>query len=393
MTGNSPTNDPDDLKDKSGIKVEAADESDEGPDLLFANIDALMEGTEAPGIEPVNLDDYPDNPQDAPPEVFHPTAETPDEAHEEAFIPVRDTDEFFEETAEAAAITTASAAVDTDANSFFDDKDEQAPESLVPITETDDSGLEPGAPIIELGFYGKLPAYGDFIQKRLPQDFINPWHEWLQTGMLACRERDPEGWMAFYLNCPAWCFVLGAGICGEQAVAGVTIPSVDQVGRYFNFTLASILPVDTDPAVFAGARHKWFANLENLALSVLEQEMDQDGIDRSINERSAELGWGQAPRTTFESDADHVRIASNDIAGVAGFIPVLLHHLISTEHDRYGLWWHRGSSQVTAQLVSCANMPTGETYLKLIVDSELQDGSESSSQELEVDYMDELLSE
>ncbi len=394
MTENSPTNGPDDLKDKSSTKAEEAAESEEGPDLLFANIDALMEGTEAPTTEAVNLDDYPHTLDDDPLEVSCPSVEESAEAPAETFVPQRNADHFFEETDENAALTAEIDAEDTDTNDFEDAGEQaQAVDSVMPAAETDEPELAPNAPIIELGFYGKLPAYGDFIQKRLPQDFINSWHEWLQTGMLACRERDPEGWLSFYLNCPAWCFVLGAGICGEQAVAGVTIPSVDRVGRYFNFTLASILPVDTDPAVFAGARHKWFANLENLALSVLEQEMDQDGIDRSINERSAELGWGQAPRTTFESDADHVRIASNDISGVAGFMPALLHQLISNEHDRYGLWWHRGSSQVTAQLISCANMPTGETYLKLIVDSELQDDSKSSSQELEVDYMDELLSE
>jgi hypothetical protein len=67
--------------------------------------------------------------------------------------------------------------------------------------------------------------------------------------------------------------------------------------------------------------------------------------------------------------------------------------LIANEHGQYGLWWHRGSSQVTAQLVSCAKMPEGDTYLKLIMDSELQDVSQSAPQEREVDYMDELLSE
>ena len=117
--------------------------------------------------------------------------------------------------------------------------------------------------LIELGFYGKLPTYGDFIQKRLPSDFINPWHEWLQTGMVTCRERDPEGWLTYYLNCPAWSFVLAAGICGQQAVAGVTIPSVDRVGRYFNFTMASILPADVVPMVFASTQSDWFEGLES----------------------------------------------------------------------------------------------------------------------------------
>jgi type VI secretion system protein ImpM len=316
------------------------------------------------------------------------------EASEKTFVPIRDADNIFEESDETDALTAEIDAAETDASDIFDDKGELTEASPMPAVEMDDSAAKLNAPVIELGFYGKLPAYGDFIQKRLPQDFINPWHEWLQTGMLACRERDPEGWMAFYLNCPAWCFVLGAGICGEQAVAGVTIPSVDRVGRYFNFTMASILPSDTDPAVVASARYKWFANLENLALSVLEQEMDQDSIERCINERSAEMSWGQSPSPAFESTGDHVRIASNDIAGVAGFLPALLHQLIANEHGQYGLWWHRGSSQVTAQLVvSCANMPEGDTYLKLIMDSELQDVSQSALKEREVDYMDELLSE
>jgi type VI secretion system protein ImpM len=393
MTENSPTDGPDDLKDKSSNKVDDAVETDEGPDLLFANIDALMDGTEAPTADPVDLDNCPQASADEPAEPSYPSDMASAETSEETFVPTRDTDNFFEEPDETAALTAEIEAADTDASDIFDDTGELAGASPLPAAEMDDPAPGPDAAIIELGFYGKLPAYGDFIQKRLPQDFINPWHEWLQTGMLACRERDPEGWMAFYLNCPAWCFVLGAGICGEQAVAGVTIPSVDRVGRYFNFTMASILPGDTDPAVFAGARQKWFTNLENLAVSVLEQEMDQDGIERSINERSAELGWGQSPSPAFESAGDHFRIASNDITGVAGFLPALLHQLIANEHGQYGLWWHRGSSQVTAQLVSCANMPVGDTYLKLIMDSELQDVSQSTQQDSEVDYMDELLSE
>lgn len=392
MTENSPTNEPDDLKDESGSKVDDAAETDEGPDLLFANIDALMDGTDAPTVDPVDLDNYPQDSANQPTEAPYPPDMMATEASEETFVPTRNTDNIFEEPDETAALTAEIKAADSVANDVFDGMGELAGASPLPAAEMDDPAPALDAPIIDLGFYGKLPTYGDFIQKRLPQDFINPWHEWLQTGMLTCRERDPDGWMTFYLNCPAWCFVLGAGICGEQAVAGVTIPSVDRVGRYFNFTMASILPVDTDPAVFAGARQKWFSNLENLTLSVLEQEMDQDSIEGSINQRSTEMSWGQSQDPEFESGSDHVRIASNNIAGVAGFLPALLHQLIVNEHSQYGLWWHRGSSQVTAQLVSCANMPVGDTYLKLIMDSELQDVSQSAPQEPEVDYMNELLS-
>ncbi len=393
----APTDGNDDLKDALHEEIEDAGDSSEGPDLLFANIDALMEGSDAPPAESVNLDDHPYKNESEPVEDPYLPVEQPIEPIEETFIPVSNADEYLQESSDQVEdIYSADDVAESDepessVDNFFDDLDEQSVESVTPVDETNTAETEPDAPIIELGFYGKLPAYGDFIQKRLPQDFINPWHEWVQTGMLACREHDPENWMTFYLNCPAWCFVLDEGICGEQPVAGVTIPSVDRVGRYFNFTLASILPVGTSPTVFAAARHRWFEDLEKLALTILDQEMDQDGIERLIIDQSAELGWALSSSPAFESDDGHSRIASNDLNGVVGFIPALLHQLISDKQDRYGIWWHRGSSQATAQMLSCAGMPVGETFLGLIMDNEFRDAPQTTT--TESDYMDELLSD
>jgi len=221
----------------------------------------------------------------------------------------------------------------------------------------------------ELGFYGKLPAYGDFIQKRLPQDFINPWHEWLQSGMLAAREHEPDNWLSYYLNCPAWCFVLGAGICGSQPVAGVTIPSVDKVGRYFNFTMASILPAETEPASFASSHYQWVLDIKDLALEILDEELDQQGIEEAI---------------TCVVYPEETRIKEQ--------LPGLLHHMILRDQNNYGLWWHKGSSQVAAQTIACANMPSPTSYLSLMMDEDLIEQTQSPASEQAVDYMDELLS-
>lgn len=247
--------------------------------------------------------------------------------------------------------------------------------------------------IIPLGFYGKLPTYGDFIQKRLPTDFINPWHEWLQTGMLACRDKNPEGWMPFYLNCPAWSFVLSAGICGEQAIAGVTIPSVDRVGRYFNFTMASILPPGINPAVFAASYSGWLEGLENLALSVLEEEMEQDHIEAAINELSAELVLNPMSDSAYSNSTVHKKLVAETSAGVQEMAAQMLHKLIASEHEMYGLWWHSGSSQVSAQLVSCANMPAEDVYLGLMMNEDLIATAGAPEQAPEVDFMDEILAD
>lgn len=92
------------------------------------------------------------------------------------------------------------------------------------------------------GFYGKLPALGDFVSRRLPRQFIEPWDQWLQSAIAASREQLGSDWLDVYLTSPIWRFGLGAGVCGTGAWAGVLMPSVDKVGRYYPLTLAVPVP-------------------------------------------------------------------------------------------------------------------------------------------------------
>ncbi len=245
---------------------------------------------------------------------------------------------------------------------------------------------------LEIGYYGKLPAYGDFIQKRLPQDFINIWHEWLQTGMLAAREREPDNWLSYYLNCPAWCFVLSASVCGEQAVAGVTIPSVDRVGRYFNFTLACMLPQDAEPTSFAAQNSPWFTALRDLALAALDEEMEQPAIESAISAQGLELEYQPPSGLRFENVAQQLRVVYPESTSISVQLPGLLHNMILNERNQYGLWWHNGSSQVSSQSLICTGMPSSTAYLNLLMDEDVLPATAPTSQNLEVDYLDKLLS-
>ena len=33
---------------------------------------------------------------------------------------------------------------------------------------------------IEVGFFGKLPSHGDFLRRRLSDDFVRTWDDWLE---------------------------------------------------------------------------------------------------------------------------------------------------------------------------------------------------------------------
>ena len=94
------------------------------------------------------------------------------------------------------------------------------------------------------GFYGKLPELGDFVNRRLPQNFIDPWDSWLQQAIATSRDQLGGNWLNNYLTSPIWRFAVSSGVVGESPWCGLLMPSVDRVGRYFPLTLACVLDED-----------------------------------------------------------------------------------------------------------------------------------------------------
>src|SRR5579871_2223881 len=139
------------------------------------------------------------------------------------------------------------------------------------------------AALTEVGFYGKLPCRGDFLQRRVPQDFVDVWDAWLQQSLHESRTRLGEAWLDTYLTGPVWRFALTAGVCGESAYIGILVPSVDRVGRYFPLTAVARLESHECPPAIACASHGWFEAVESLVLDALEAEaLDFDTFDEQI---------------------------------------------------------------------------------------------------------------
>ncbi|GAB2889512.1 type VI secretion system-associated protein TagF [Uliginosibacterium flavum] len=108
------------------------------------------------------------------------------------------------------------------------------------------------------GWYGKLPFLGDFASRRLSQSFIQPWDAWLQQGVAASRAELGEAWLDTFLTSDIWRFVLAADCLTPEPWAGILVPSVDRVGRYFPLTIAA-------PYASASRLDEWFADLESAA--------------------------------------------------------------------------------------------------------------------------------
>jgi type VI secretion system protein ImpM len=139
-----------------------------------------------------------------------------------------------------------------------------------------------GAP----GWHGKLPSLGDFASRRLDASFIEPWDGWLAAGMLALRESSADGWLDAYLGSPSWRFLLMPGVmpgaAGAQAWAGVLMPSVDRVGRYFPLTVVQGLgagPACTQQ--MQGLWH-WLGRLDELARDALFEDWTADQLEQEL---------------------------------------------------------------------------------------------------------------
>ena len=128
--------------------------------------------------------------------------------------------------------------------------------------------------LVSVGFYGKLPARGDFVRAGLPRDFIDPWDTWLQSVLAGSRALMGEAWLPAFLEAPVWRFSLPVGMCGHQAVLGLILPSVDQAGRYFPLAFAVLNPQRID----ATAGGSWLDGCEAAGLAALEKDISPEAI-------------------------------------------------------------------------------------------------------------------
>lgn len=208
-----------------------------------------------------------------------------------------------------------------------------------------------------IGIFGKLPAHGDFVQRNLPVNFIEPWDEWLQYFISGTQEALSENWLEIYLTSPIWRFVFSNGVIDENSWAGIVLPSVDRVGRYFPFSIITQLDYSTNPFEFFQLNYSWFADIESVALQSLDNEIEADDV---IN---------QLALSNVESSSEYVRSSvSNDCAGyqfemefseqsISSVYPLLLDTLMTQSFRSYSVWQTSGSEYINPCMFSTQGLP------------------------------------
>jgi type VI secretion system protein ImpM len=227
---------------------------------------------------------------------------------------------------------------------------------------------------VDIGLFGKLPSHGDFLRRRVSDQFIDAWDAWLRQCLSQSQAALGDRWVDVYLTSPAWRFVTAAGACGPAPLIGLMVPSVDRVGRFFPLTLVAELPDDVSLIAAATASTRFFEAAEHLLIDTLADEhIDFERFDQRVVDLGDPLQAIAVPppldstiaaTITEGGRAWHIPLADASRLG-AVFEQLLAQHLASM-YSPLVLWWTEGSTMVEPSCLIAKGLPDPAAFGALL---------------------------
>jgi type VI secretion system protein ImpM len=141
----------------------------------------------------------------------------------------------------------------------------------------DQTGVAPLRPSERCaGWFGKVPALGDFVVRRLPNAFRERCDLWLSAGMVEGQRRFGPEWTERFLAFPIWRFAWLEEGSTQGCWAGLLAPGADRVGRLFPLVVAVPVDVTGERGMCLDALDALLSRLEDQVMTLL---LDDD-VDR-----------------------------------------------------------------------------------------------------------------
>lgn len=223
-----------------------------------------------------------------------------------------------------------------------------------------------------LGFYGKLPGHGDFLYRRLSQQFISGWDKWMQHNMLLSRRTiGEENWSSIYLNSPTWRFVLSDKIIDDQVWSGVVVPSFDRVGRHYPIVVAKSWQKECSGLNLLGKERQWFESIENLAVKSIKESYTAKQLDEEVK-------LLEVPKITdlcddsiiLESSSKQDNLVIHSENGrLLPACAILLESFIKHRLPKYSFWWSNpvAKSEISqSSLLIASGLPTEQSFVGML---------------------------
>ena len=214
-----------------------------------------------------------------------------------------------------------------------------------------------------LGFFGKIPAVGDFVHRNLSVDFVDKWDYWLQNGLYRTGQELGENWPEIYLTSPIWRFVLSPGVVDGYAYVGVMLPSIDSAGRYFPLTVVAPVSPNHVARVWSPDANHWFEALEALMLSALEESLSLDDFHQKL--KALPASWAERVMQTASSQGSFVCIELDQVYAAPTVLAGLWVEQLMAQGAPRSFWWTSGSDLVSPALLVNHDLPDAHHFPSL----------------------------
>ena len=229
---------------------------------------------------------------------------------------------------------------------------------------------------IAVGFYGKLPSHGDFLRRRTSDAFMDAWDAWLQEAISVSRGALGDRWLEVYLTSPVWRFAGAPGVCGPAAIAGVMVPSVDRVGRYFPLTIVGELPGHVNPLEIAIAADAYYQRAEQVAIETLEaEEIDFNAFDHNVDAlrdlleplcAPGSVTLDPLPQDALDAGLTGLQFSIPSAPQLGSALLQMLAHHLAGAYEPLMLWWTDGSAAVQPEGVVSQGLPHPDSFAAML---------------------------
>ncbi len=134
------------------------------------------------------------------------------------------------------------------------------------------------------GFYGKIPAVGDFVSRGLTTEMVSRLDVWLTEYVSSLPSLLPN-YDTYWQDAPIWRFVAATGVFSSQICIGLLTNSYDAVGRMFPLVILYELSSEKElEHIFLNDNNStWLLDLEDVVYATRHQSLDSDKLLKVIN--------------------------------------------------------------------------------------------------------------
>ena len=223
---------------------------------------------------------------------------------------------------------------------------------------------------MKIGFFGKLPSYGDFVQRNTNPAIIDYWDNWLSHCIGVSQRSLGDAWKETFFNSPLWRFHIQGGEVVADAISGVMMPSVDAAGRCYPFVVVCQFSPDTNVFTLASKIDSLHANCEEMCIGLLEQQ--QPNLDQIV--QLLQTNYAALERQ-FSADAVHhidtcepelYRSVEQDSLSCSEVHEAFFARVIEQQGRAISIWHTTQNLQVKKQYRYYQGMPPAAAFASLL---------------------------